>query len=75
MRLQHDAGEVDERSDRRLRVAAGTALELLALALRRQFGTGQRYLFFCGFSPGTSLEPLVTHKSFLRQAAPCKAAA
>jgi hypothetical protein len=38
MSFQHEAGGVDEPGDRRLSVAAGAALKLLALALRRPVG-------------------------------------
>ena len=42
MGLQHDAGQVDEPTDRGLDVAAAAALELLALALRRAVSSAER---------------------------------
>jgi hypothetical protein len=42
VRLEHDAGEIDEPPDGRLRVAAAAAFELLTLALRRPIGSTER---------------------------------
>ncbi len=68
VRLQHDAGEVDEPSDRCLCVATGAALELLALAQRRPVSSAERPVVDLDRVIGRTLECLDAERHQHREA-------
>jgi hypothetical protein len=68
VRFQDHAGEVDESTDRCLRVAAGATLELLALALRCAVGAAERPVVDLDRVVGRALERLDAERHQHREA-------